>query len=350
MNETSPPLLPADATIKEAMEALNRSGRHLTVYVVGPNERLLGTVTDGDIRRALLAGNGVDSPVDVAMNPQPHVLRAGHHSRVQVSGLKERNIRSLPVVDQEGRLVRVIDLGTLHSIVPVHGFILAGGRGMRLRPYTDTTPKPLIPVRGRPIIEHALELMRSHGVEEVTIAVNYLKERIMEHLGDGKRFGLHIGYIEEDRPLGTAGALALLERPSQDTILMMNADLLTDIDLDGMYERFLATASEITVATTEHRIDIPYATLDMEGDRVLDYREKPTLSLPCNAGIYMLRAAWCGRVPRDVQYNATDLIQDALDQGQRVTGHAISGSWFDIGRHEDLDRARPQPGSSTGTG
>lgn len=345
MTENSAPRLTPEASITAALEALNRSGRHLTVYVVDASDRLLGTVTDGDIRRALLAGKAMDGPITAAMNSKPHVLRRGHHDSTQVDALKALNIRSLPVVDEAGRLVRVIDIGGLRSIIPVHGFILAGGRGMRLRPFTDTLPKPLIPVRGRPIIEHVLELMRSHGVEEVTIAVNYLKERIMDHLGDGAQFGLRIAYIEEDRPLGTAGALALMERPTQDTILMMNADLLTDIDLNGMYQQYRNRDAEITVAAIDHRIDIPYATLDMDGDRVRGYREKPTLSMACNAGIYMVRTRCIDRVPEQGPFQATDLMQDALDRGMTVTAYPIDGYWYDIGRHEDLERARPEPGA-----
>lgn len=327
------------ATLREALEALNQSGKHLTALVVDNDHRLIGSLTDGDVRRAILGGGGLEMQVKDAMNTSPHVLTEGQGAAGLVRELSNKGIRSLPIVDTHGRLIRMIDLTELHSILPVRALIMAGGRGMRLRPYTDSTPKPLIPVRGKPIIEHILDLLSSHGVEDVSISVNYLKEKIMEHLGNGEAYGLRISYLLEELPLGTAGALGTLENPGHEAILMMNSDLLTDIDLEAMYTRFIHTDADLVVATTEHMVELPYAVLDLHGERVSDLKEKPTLSFPCNAGIYMLNRRILASIPADVPYNATDLIHDLLDRRGRVMSFPIAGYWYDIGKHDDLARA-----------
>lgn len=334
--------LPPTASIRDALEALNQSGRMLTLFIVDEQRRLLGTVTDGDVRRAMLAGRAMDVPVEQAMNRSPRVLLEGEAPTGSIGELKRNGIRLLPLVDRDGRLNRVIDLGDMHSLLPIDALIMAGGRGSRLRPFTDTVPKPLIPVRGKPIIEHALGLLDRHGVENVAISVNYLKERIKSHIGDGSAFGMVVSYLEEDRPLGTAGALGLLPRPKHETILMMNSDLLTDIDLEAMYVRFKEADADLAVATTEHLVELPYAIMDLEGDRVRSFREKPTLAYPCNAGIYLIHRRVLSQLAPNSPYNATDLIKDLLDRGRTVLAFPIDGFWYDIGKHEDLQRAQDQ--------
>jgi NDP-sugar pyrophosphorylase family protein len=248
------------------------------------------------------------------------------------------------VLDGSGRLVRIIDLDEVQSLVPVEALIMAGGRGERLRPYTDEVPKPLIEVGGRPIIEHSLDLLRRHGIRHVSISVNYLKERIIEHIGDGSRFGLSVRYVHEDAPMGTAGALARLGPPAHDTLLLMNSDLLTDAGLDRMYRTLRDTGAELVMATKEHQVSIPYAVMELEADSVVGFREKPTMAYPCNAGIYMMKRSVAALVPADRPYNATDLIQDLLDRGARMAAFPLAGYWLDIGKHEDLQRARRDHG------
>ena len=334
--------LPPTASIRDALEALNQSGRMLTLFIVDEQRRLLGTVTDGDVRRAILAGQAMDVPVEQAMNRSPRKLLEGQAPTGSIGELKRNGIRLLPLVDRDGRLSRVIDLGEMRSLLPIDALIMAGGRGSRLRPFTDTIPKPLIPVRGKPIIEHALSLLDRHGVENVAISVNYLKERIKTHIGDGSAFGMEVSYLEEDHPLGTAGALGLLPQPKHETILMMNSDLLTDIDLEAMYIRFKEADADLAVATTEHLVELPYAIMDLEGDRVRSFREKPTLAYPCNAGIYLIHRRVLSRLAPNSPYNATDLIKDLLDSGRTVLAFPIDGFWYDIGKHEDLQRAQDQ--------
>lgn len=340
MSKTTPGTLSKGATIRDALEALNRSGGHQTVFVLDADGHLCGSVTDGDVRRGLLAGSTVDGMVSDVMNSSPKHLVEGEDASELVGSLKAKGIRLLPVIDAHGRLVQIKDLEGLESILPIEALIMAGGRGQRLRPYTDSMPKSLVPVGGKPIIEHTLGLLRRYGIERTSIAVNYLREHIMGHVGDGSSFGLQVRYVQEDQPLGTAGALGLLTDLRYDTILLMNSDLLTDVALDAMYRRFKASNADLAIATTDHVVDLPYAVLDVEGDRVRSFREKPSVAYPCNAGIYMMKRELLQRIPHGVPRNATDILQDLLDRGGVVVAFPISGTWFDIGKHEDLERAR----------
>jgi dTDP-glucose pyrophosphorylase len=337
-------LLHSGASIREALQKLNATGKHLTLFVVDADQRLVGSVTDGDIRRGLLGGSGLDAPIATVMFKTPRSLQQGTEGLDFLEDLRRRGIKLLPITDAQGRVLAVQDLGRIKSILPIDALIMAGGRGERLRPYTDELPKPLIPVGGRPIIEHALGLLSRFGIENVAISVNYLKGKIMDHLGDGHDVGMNITYVHESMPLGTAGALSLLGASHHDTLMMMNSDLLTDVALDQMYKRFRETDAALAVATTDHHVSLPYAVMDLDGDRVLSFREKPSLAYPCNAGIYMMKRSAIDIVPKNSPYNATDLIQDLLDKGEKLVAFPITGYWLDIGKHEDLQRARRDHG------
>lgn len=337
-------ILPGSASIREALEKLNAAGKHLTVFVTDNDGKLIGSITDGDIRRGLLAGRDLSSTAAEVMNRAPRSLLEGREGTDVLDELRRRGIKLMPIVDEMGRVQRVVDLDQVRSILPVEALIMAGGRGERLRPYTDELPKPLIPVGGKPIIEHALGLLVRHGIQRVSISVNYLREKIIDHLGDGARFGLTIEYVHEDAPLGTAGALALLGPAVHDTLLMMNSDLLTDVALDRMYRRFRDSGASLAMATMDHHVSLPYAVMDLDGDRVLSFREKPSLAYPCNAGIYFMKRTAAQLVPKGITYNATDLVQDLLDRRDTLVAFPITGYWLDIGKHEDLQRARREHG------
>jgi dTDP-glucose pyrophosphorylase len=341
-------VLASSATIKEALEKMNGAGLHLNLFVVDTDGRLLGSITDGDIRRGLLAGKDLSAPATGIMNPAPRSLREGADAVDLPYDLRVRGIKLLPIIDAEGHLIRIADVDRTQSILPLDALIMAGGRGERLRPDTDDLPKPLIPVGGKPIIEHTLALLSRFGIQHVAISVNYLRDRIMEHLGNGDRFGLHIRYVREDAPLGTAGALALLDGLHHDALLMMNSDLLTDVALDRMYKRFREADADLAVATTDHHVSLPYAVMDLDGDQVRAFREKPSIAYPCNAGIYMMKRTVTADVPHATAYNATDLIQDLLDRHGKVIAFPITGYWLDIGKHEDLQRARRDHAQPTG--
>jgi dTDP-glucose pyrophosphorylase len=329
------------ASLRDALAALNRGGSDLTLCVLDADHRPVGTVTDGDLRRAMLAGVLLDDPIERCMNPSPFLLTEGQGKPGLVKLLQQKGIRALPLVDDSGRLTRVIDVRKQHSILPIRAMIMAGGKGRRLLPLTENMPKPLVPVHGRPIIDHVLDLLDKHGLENVYVAVNHLKEQIKAHLGNGNERGLRITYVEEERPLGTAGSLAYLtdERPDPSHTLLLNGDLLTDVDIEAMLSKALLHDADLVIATTEHLVDVPYAVLEVTSEKVVGLSEKPTLAFPCNAGIYLIHDRALRHVPKGKEYNATDLVLDIIRSGGTVVQHPIVGTWFDIGRHDDLERA-----------
>lgn len=346
MIQPRPHIVPSTATLKEAMTQLGQVGLLRTLFVVDENGGLLGSVTDGDVRRAVLNGAQLDSSVTEVMNPRPKRIVEGEAAVHVLDAYRTQGIRIVPVVDARGQVLRIVDLEHQRTVLPVHAVIMAGGRGERLRPLTDTLPKPLIPVGGKPIIEHALDLLDRHGVNEVDITVNYLRERIMEHLGDGSPLGMRLHYVHEDRPLGTAGSLSLVEEWRHDHVLLMNSDILTDVPLRRMYDRFIEAGADMAVATIDHTVHLPYAVMDLEGDRVRSFKEKPAVAFPCNAGIYLMHRAVVDRIPRNGgPYHATDLLQDVLAAGGHVLAFGITGHWTDIGMPDDLLRARTQLGA-----
>ncbi len=333
-------------SLGDAMSRLGRTGLHLTLFVVDADGRLLGSITDGDIRRALLGGATLASPVSAIMNTRPQHLADGEAAIGRLARMREQGLRLVPLVNVTGHVTGMVDPQHQQSLLPVDALIMAGGRGQRLRPFTDELPKPLLTVGGRPMIEHVIALLARFGIRDITISLNYLGHLIQDHLGDGADHDVRIAYLHEDRPMGTAGALAAWESHRREVLLMMNSDLLTDVALDRMYERFVESGADLAVATMDHTVDLPFAVMDLDGDRVRSFREKPSLSYPCNAGIYMMKRSVLQAVPRVAgPYHATDLVQDLLDAGSAVIAFPITGQWADIGRHEDLSRVRRDMGT-----
>jgi len=329
------------ATIRDAMETLDRRALQIAL-VVNADGRLLGTVTDGDIRRALLAGATLASPV------LPHAHQ-GFTSVSPMTGradvldlMRSRRIEQVPVVDEAGRVVGV---HTLHALLGIEkrtnwAVIMAGGRGERLRPLTDVTPKPMIRVAGKPILERLVLHLVGYGIREIYLSVNYLGDAIRKHFGDGATFGCNIKYLQEDEPLGTGGALSLLPAKPTETLLVMNGDLLTQADIGAMLEAHARGRCKITVGVREYSFTIPYGCVEVEGDRVLRLEEKPVLGRLINTGIYALEPDVIGRVPQNQHFLITSLIEQAIAIGDHVSSFRISDDWIDVGQKEQLRQAR----------
>lgn len=325
----------------EALEALNKlSGETMTLFVVDREGKLVGSLTDGDIRRALLRAANLDSPVEGICNRQ--CLRINEESDSGsmidvIAAARSKGISLLPVV-RGNVVVRLIDLRRRKGLVPADAVLMAGGIGERLRPLTLETPKPLLPVGDSPIIDHNVSLLRDYGIDNIFVAVNYLKEKIIEHFNG--REG--ITCVEEPRKLGTIGALSLIEGFSQPNVLVMNADLLTDINLEAMYLRHLDTEAWLTVAVVPYPVSVPFAIVDHEGDRVTGITEKPTFNHYANAGIYLLSRQTVDLIPRGTYMDAPDLVKILLEKGRRVSLFAVEGRWLDIGTPADYALACSQ--------
>lgn len=324
-------LISGEATVVEALEALNRlSGETMTLFVTDGEGRLLGSLTDGDVRRALLAGHALSDAVAAICHRDCLRLSGETADAAVMTEARRRGIRLLPMV-KNGLVVALVDLRLQRGLVPADAVLMAGGRGERLRPLTEQTPKPLLPVAGRPIIDHNIDLLRSYGIRNIWVAVNYLKEQIISHLPDCR-------FIEEPSRLGTIGALSLFE-PGSPHVVVMNADLLTDVNLEAMYLRHIDTEAWLTVAAVPYTVSVPFAIMEHQGDRVTALSEKPTFNYCANAGIYILRREAIELIPKGVPMDATDLIDLLLKQDHRVSLFQLEGRWLDIGSPDDYRRA-----------
>lgn len=330
----------ATASGREALARLDQVPGPKTLFVLDEAGCLTGTLSDGDVRRGLLAGADLNSPVAGLMNPRFRALRKGAYSVTDIRALRAQQIYLIPVLDADGRLLRVSDLRTDRSVLPLDAVIMAGGRGERLRPLTDTVPKPLLPVGDKPIIEHNVDRLIAYGVRNMTITIKYLGELLEQHFGDGSAKGASIRYTREDQALGTIGALALVEGLEHDTVLVMNSDLLTDIDFEDFFATFQESGAEMALASVPYSVPVPYAVLEVDHERILSFKEKPTYTYYSNAGIYLLKRSLIDRIPKGEFHNATDLMEGLIAEGRKVGYYPLLGYWLDIGKHEDYRKAQ----------
>jgi NDP-sugar pyrophosphorylase family protein len=261
------------------------------------------------------------------------------YSPRQLNELRGLGLKIIPVLDAAGRLTDVLDLTRRTTYLPLTTVLMAGGRGARLRPLTDTIPKPLIVIGDRPILQRNIERLLTFGITDIQISLNYLSEEIKAHVASLDLDNAQVRFIEEDEPLGTIGALSRLQPSDYPHVLVMNADLLTDIDLESFYQEHLDQQADMSVATTPYQVKIPYAVIQTQETRIVDFKEKPTYTYYSNAGIYLIRREALSFIPK-APFDATDLIDALLASGSRVIHFPILGYWMDIGSPEDLERAR----------
>jgi NDP-sugar pyrophosphorylase family protein len=252
--------------------------------------------------------------------------------------MRALGLSQIPIVDQQKRLIGVHLLRDILGSIerPNWAVIMAGGRGERLRPLTDTIPKPMIKVAGRPILERLVLHYVGHGVRTIFVAVNYMSYVIQEYFGDGTQFGCEIHYLEESRPLGTAGAISLLPTLPQHPLLVTNGDLITDFDVGAILSLHEQQGHAITVGVREYRHTVPFGVMEMEGGTVRSVREKPSLVCLANAGVYVLQPRLVTRIEKDKEFTMPELIEDCLLRNELVGGYAIDGEWLDVGRPADL--------------
>jgi dTDP-glucose pyrophosphorylase len=328
-------------TLLQVMACLERNA-HGIALVVNAHRHLVGTVTDGDIRRALLKGAEMDSPIEGHMGSRFTTVTADTGRAEVLDLMRARCIEQVPIVDGHGML---LGLHVMREVIgsverPNWAVIMAGGRGERLRPLTDTIPKPMICVAGRPILERIVLHLVSYGIREIYLAVNYMGEIIQNHFGDGSTFGCVIRYLQEDKPLHTGGALSLLPERPQHPLLVMNGDLITQVDIGAMLQFHEAGGYRMTVGCDEYTHTVPFGCLDVDDGRVCGIEEKPVLSRRINAGIYALSPEILERVPKNQAFPITSLIEQALALGDPVGAFRISGDWIDVGRHDQLKQAQ----------
>lgn len=327
--------------LEAVLRSLNKSGLEI-VLVEGADGRAMGVVTDGDIRRALLAGATLATPVDAYVS-QTFWFVSPSASRAEALDLMQgQRINAVPVLDADRRFV---GLHALHEALgaepkPNWAVVMAGGRGERLRPLTDALPKPMIKVAGRPILERLVLHLVGFGIRKIFLSVNYMADTIETHFGDGTGFGCAIEYLREKAPLGTGGALSLLPAQPKHPLLVLNGDLLTQVDIADMLAFHARGGYLATVGVREYTHTVPLGVVDVDGDRIVQVREKPTEMWRVNSGIYVLDPALIARVPAESYYGLPALVEECLERREPVGAFHVREDWMDVGQHHELKRAR----------
>ncbi|MCC7125974.1 MAG: nucleotidyltransferase family protein [Acidobacteria bacterium] len=343
--------IPRTATLRQAMQAID-DGRIGIAFVIDAAGRLVGTVTDGDARRALLGDGGLETPIaDVMHRRFVAVTRQATESAI-VDLMRVRSIKQIPVVDADQTLIGVHYQPDMTQAIgrPNWAVIMAGGEGRRLRPLTERVPKVMLPLGERPILEQLIELLVRHRFREVFISINYLGSQIVDYFGDGSAFDCRITYLREPRALGTAGALSLLPGLPTEPLLLLNGDLVTDIDLSALMDYHHEAACLGTQCVFEYVHQLPYGVVRLDVDQVVDQQEKPQYRELVNAGIYVLSPSLVELVPADRESTMPDLLAAARRHGYPVAAFPIRERWTDIGRLGDYERARDHWAARQGHG
>jgi dTDP-glucose pyrophosphorylase len=335
-------LVASQATVEIAAEVLTNSSMRI-VLVVDKHDCLLGTVTDGDIRRALMGGISMKTAVDEVMQKSPVTVDSGDDRKTVLQLMRQKDILQVPVLDERQR---VVGLEVMQDFVygaprenPV--LLMAGGFGKRLHPLTKGLPKPLLTVGDKPILETIVEQLSEAGLSQFFIAVHYKADLLRAHFGDGSNWGITIRYLEEEEPLGTAGALSLLSAESiQKPVLVMNGDLLTRLDFNQLLDYHDSHDGVATICVREHEIKIPYGVVQAAGIRVEDIIEKPVKKLFINAGIYVLDPDIVKGRSRVLAGDMPDLLRETIKTGEQVNMYPIHEYWLDIGRVEEYRQAQ----------
>jgi len=337
--------LQTEATLFDVVRAIEQSRRRIAV-VVDTSGKLLGTLTDGDVRRCLLAGGDLKTPAIEAMNRDPVSAPVGSPAGYLLDLMKRANVMALPMVDPQGSYVRLMHLTDLDAEPEpgeAQGFaaavIMAGGEGTRLRPLTYAMPKPMVDIGGIPLLERQVRRLAAAGIARCFISVNYLSDLIEKHFAQGSAFGIRIEYLRERQKMGTAGALSLLPAQPEGPIIVINGDIVTTSDFASLYSYHVSHDAMITVAAVDYRVQIPFGVIRSEGALVSGLEEKPSQRFMCNAGIYALSPQALSLLPEG-PYNMTDLIRDCLAAARRVAVFPMHEFWSDIGTPDDLEKAR----------
>lgn len=329
-------LVTPNTTLKKTMAVIDASGKRLSV-VVGKDNKFLGIISDGDIRRALLGDYDLSSDISSIYQRNPLCLKKGDFEDDIYAIAKSRDITYVPYIDHHGYFIKLINIDLMYH--PNRVVLMVGGLGERLRPLTETTPKPLLKVGDRPILETIIRHLLKHKFKKFTLCVNYKADMIADYFADGSRLGVEISYVRENKRLGTAGALSLLNEEIEDPLIVMNGDILTGLDFSGMLKNHLQKQAVATVGVKEHEIQVPYGVVESEGEIISKLTEKPKHKFHINSGVYIINPELLKLVPTDTFFDMPTLIQLAMSDNKKVIKHSINGYWLDIGSPEDYLKA-----------
>lgn len=311
----------------------------LVLFVVDENNRMVGTLTDGDSRRALIAGASVNDKIERVMHRNFNYMHVEEIGDVkEIKHQKEMKMKLVPVLDADMHIVDIINLEKYSTRLPIDAVLMAGGKGERLRPLTEKTPKPLLPVGGKAIIDHNIDRLIANGVKHINVTVNYLGEQLEEHFSE-PRGEVKVHTVREPKFLGTIGSIKFVKEFHNDTVLVMNSDLFTNINYEDFFLHFKEHDAEMSVAAVPYTVSVPYGIFDLEGREIQGLIEKPTYNYYANAGIYLIKRRALDEIPDDTFFNATDLIEKLIAEGKKVIRFPLNGTWIDIGNPQEYQKA-----------
>lgn len=330
-------------TVHQVIETIDRNKDGI-VLVVDEAGKMVGTVTDGDIRRFLLAKRSLDEPCSQVMWTKPIVGQTNAPKEALLALMQRHRLRNLPLVDPDGKPKRVLNWSDLFEESSPRSVrtavVMAGGEGKRLWPLTESMPKPMVTVGDKPILENIVGNLVKAGITEIFLSVNYQADVIEKHFGDGSAFGAKISYLREKGKLGTAGSLSLLPQIPSEPLIVMNGDVLTSVPFDRLLDFHHTHRSVMTIASIQYHFQIPYGVLNLAGSYVIGMEEKPSKKFLCNAGIYVLNPEAVDLVPVGKPFNMTELGEELIRHGLPVSAFPMHEHWIDIGQKEDLAKAR----------
>lgn len=333
-------LILSGSKVKQALLLLNELAQDAILFVVDAEDKLIGALTDGDVRRGLIKGFTIDSFIDEIIQENPRYIIKGENNLQKIIEYREGDFRIVPVVDECHKVVNIINFRKIRSYLPIDAVIMAGGRGQRLQPLTDTVPKPLLKVGDKAIMEHNLDRLALFGIDDFWVSVKYLGEQIENYFGQGNEKNIKIEYVWEEEPLGTIGAVSKIKNFEHDYILVTNSDLLTNIDYEQFFLEFLKQDADLAVLTIPYDVSIPYAVLETNNGKVESFKEKPTYTYYSNGGVYLIKKSVLKFIPQNTFFNATDLMEKLIQENKKVVSYPLVGYWLDIGKHDDFIKAQ----------
>lgn len=327
-------------TLLDALSQINvLAPEPLVLFVLDEENRMVGTLTDGDSRRALIAGVSVNDMVSKIMHRNFNYMKVEEIDNVkELKHQKEMMMKLVPVLDKDMHIVEIINLEKYKTRLPIDAVLMAGGKGERLRPLTEKTPKPLLPVGNKAIIDHNIDRLISFGVKNITVTVNYLGDQLERHFSES-RDDVQVQTVREPKFLGTIGSIKFVKEFFNETVLVMNSDLFTNINYEDFYLHFKENDAEMSVAAVPYTVSVPYGIFDLDGREIHGLIEKPTYNYYANAGIYLIKRTALNKIPEDTFFNATDLIEKLISEKKKVIRFPLNGTWIDIGNPQEYQKA-----------
>tara|TARA_B100002052_G_C15873557_1_gene595873 strand:+ start:1339 stop:2385 length:1047 start_codon:yes stop_codon:yes gene_type:complete len=333
-------LINQKSSLADALARLNTLDKDTILFVVDDKDKLIGSLTDGDVRRGMIKGLNVNSELVSFIQDTPKYILKNKVFLDKIIEFRKNNFKIIPVIDDENIIVDIVNFRLQYSCLSIDVVIMAGGLGSRLKSLTKDIPKPLLKVGSKSIIEHNIDSLAKYGSKNFYISVRHMANLIMDKIGNGSSKSIKISYIQEDKPLGTIGSLSMIKDFQNEVILLTNSDILTDLNYEEFYLDFIKNNADMSMVTIPYKVNIPYAVVMSNKKNVTSIDEKPTYTYYSNAGIYLIKKTIIDKIPKDEYFDATDLMDILINENLNLTSYVHNGYWLDIGRPEDYERAQ----------